>query len=31
MKELIKERRTSLLEYKETYFWTCTIKDWKHL
>ncbi|RZK56500.1 MAG: transposase [Pedobacter sp.] len=30
-KELIRERRNSFLEYKETYFWTCTIKDWKHL
>lgn len=28
---LMKERRNSFLEYNETYFWTCTIKDWKHL
>jgi putative transposase len=29
--KLIKEKRNSFLAYNETYFWTCTIKDWKHL
>lgn len=29
--DIFKDRRNSFLEYNETYFWTCTIKDWKHL
>jgi putative transposase len=29
--DIFKDRRKSFLEYNETYFWTCTIKDWKHL
>jgi putative transposase len=29
--DIFKNRRKSFLEYNDTYFWTCTIKDWKHL
>jgi putative transposase len=29
--DIFKDRRKSFLEYNETYFWTCTIKDWKYL
>jgi putative transposase len=29
--DIFKDRRKSFLEYKEAYFWTCTIKDWNHL
>ncbi|MDQ0638510.1 REP element-mobilizing transposase RayT [Pedobacter sp. W3I1] len=29
--DIFKDRRKSFLAYKETYFWTCTIKDWNHL
>jgi len=29
--DIFKNRRKSFLEYNKTYFWTCTIKDWKKL
>jgi putative transposase len=31
MSALFKEQRNSHLELNEVYFWTCTVKDWKHL
>jgi REP element-mobilizing transposase RayT len=31
MSDQFSERRNSSLELNEIYFWTCTVKDWKHL
>ncbi|SFA59220.1 hypothetical protein SAMN04488511_12152 [Pedobacter suwonensis] len=29
--DIFKDRRKSFIDYNETYFWTCTIKDWLNL
>jgi len=31
MKSIFKHRRNSTLKLHQVYFWTATIKDWKHL